>query len=141
MRRKADYEKAYGRYESAPAPSYDSIDMAVDIFPEERRLESRGGAILGNHKQAPISEFVVSVKPILRVNQIAVENATLAQSDKAQGFYLFRLDQALGLPAGDLRKPLSGLDGAALAAGLRIVQELGLDRRYNYQVKPAAVAA
>jgi ABC-type transport system involved in multi-copper enzyme maturation permease subunit len=95
MRRKADYEKAYGRYENAPAPSYDSIDMAVDIFPEERRLESRGGAILGNHKQAPISEFVMSVKPILRVNQIAVENATLAQSDKAQGFYLFRLDRAL----------------------------------------------
>jgi ABC-2 type transport system permease protein len=95
LQRKADYERAYGRYEAAPAPSYDSIDMAVDIFPEERRLESRGGAILGNHKKAPISEFVVSVKPLLRVNQIAVENATLAQSDPAQGFYLYRLNTAL----------------------------------------------
>ncbi|PWT84628.1 MAG: 4-hydroxy-tetrahydrodipicolinate synthase [Proteobacteria bacterium] len=51
------------------------------------------------------------------------------------------LMKALGLPAGDLRKPLTGLEGAALAAGVRIVQELGLDRRYGYQVKPAAVAA
>jgi ABC-2 type transport system permease protein len=95
LRRKADYEKAYGRYDNAPAPSYDGIDMAIDIFPEERRMESRGGAILGNHKKAPISEFVVSVKPALRVNQIAVENATLAQSDPAQGFYLYRLNAPL----------------------------------------------
>jgi ABC-type transport system involved in multi-copper enzyme maturation permease subunit len=95
MQRKADYERAYGRYEDAPAPSYDSIEMAMDIFPEERRLESSGSAILGNHKKAPISEFVVSVKPVLRVNQIAVENATLAQSDKAQGFYLYRLNAPL----------------------------------------------
>lgn len=95
LQRKADYEKAYGRYEEAPTPSYDSIEMAVDLFPEERRLESRGSAILGNHKQTPIGEFVISVNPALRVNQIAVENAALAQSDAAQGFYLFRLNAAL----------------------------------------------
>jgi hypothetical protein len=95
LQRQANYEKAYGRYDSAPAPSYDSIEMAIDIFPAERRLESRGSAILGNHKQAPISEFVVSVKPVLQVNQIAVEGATLTQSDTAQGFYLYRLDTAL----------------------------------------------
>ncbi len=32
------------------------------------------------------------------------------------------LMKALGLPAGDLRKPLTGLDGDALAKGVRIVQ-------------------
>ena len=95
LQRKADYEKAYGRYEDAPTPSYDSIKMAVDLFPAERRLESRGSATLGNHKKAPVSEFVVSIDPVLHVNQIAVENATLAQSDKAQGFYLYRLNAAL----------------------------------------------
>jgi ABC-2 type transport system permease protein len=95
LQRKADYEKNYGRYDNAPAPSYDSINMAIDIFPEERRMESRGSATLGNHKQGPISEFVVSVKPLLHVNQLEVENATLAQSDVAQGFYLFRLNAPL----------------------------------------------
>jgi ABC-2 type transport system permease protein len=95
LRRKADYERAYGRYDSAPAPSYDSINMAIDIFPEERRMESRGSATLGNHKKAPINEFVVSVSPALRVNQLAVENTTLAQSDTAQGFYLFHLNAPL----------------------------------------------
>jgi 4-hydroxy-tetrahydrodipicolinate synthase len=52
------------------------------------------------------------------------------------------LMKALGLPAGDLRKPLSSLDGEALAKGVRIVQELGLDKIYGYKVRPiAAVAA
>jgi 4-hydroxy-tetrahydrodipicolinate synthase len=52
------------------------------------------------------------------------------------------LMKALGLPSGDLRKPLTALEGAALAKGVRIVQELGLDKRYGYKVSPiSAVAA
>jgi 4-hydroxy-tetrahydrodipicolinate synthase len=52
------------------------------------------------------------------------------------------LMKALGLPAGDLRKPLTNLDGEALGKGIRIVQELGLDKKYGYKIGPiAAVAA
>jgi 4-hydroxy-tetrahydrodipicolinate synthase len=42
------------------------------------------------------------------------------------------LMRALGLPAGDLRRPLIGLDERALAAGLSIVAALGLAERYGY---------
>jgi 4-hydroxy-tetrahydrodipicolinate synthase len=52
------------------------------------------------------------------------------------------LMKALGLPAGDLRKPLTGLDGEALAKGVRIIQQLGLDKQYGYKVGAiSAVAA
>src|SRR6476659_8548029 len=51
------------------------------------------------------------------------------------------LMKAIGLPAGDLRKPLTGLDGEALAKGVRIVRDLGLDKQYGYKLKPTAVAA
>jgi len=52
------------------------------------------------------------------------------------------LMKALGMPAGDLRKPLTGLEGEALAKGVRIVQELGLDKKYGWNIKPiSAVAA
>ena len=52
------------------------------------------------------------------------------------------LMKALGLPAGDLRKPLTNLEGEALAKGIRVVQELGLDKRYGYKIGPiSAVAA
>ena len=48
---------------------------------------------------------------------------------------------AVGLPAGPLRKPLRPLDERALARGLAIVRELGLDRRYGYRVPNLSVAA
>jgi 4-hydroxy-tetrahydrodipicolinate synthase len=51
------------------------------------------------------------------------------------------LMKALGMPVGDLRRPLTGLDGEALAKGVRIVQELGLAAAYGYKPRPAAIAA
>jgi len=52
------------------------------------------------------------------------------------------LMKALGMPAGDLRKPLTGLDADALAKGLRIIADLGFDKTYGYKLKPiSAVAA
>lgn len=42
------------------------------------------------------------------------------------------LMKAVGLPAGDLRKPLKGLEGEALLKGLRVVKELGLDQKYGW---------
>ena len=51
------------------------------------------------------------------------------------------LMKALGMPAGDLRKPLTNLEGEALAKGVRIVQELELDKKYGYNIKPLSAAA
>jgi 4-hydroxy-tetrahydrodipicolinate synthase len=52
------------------------------------------------------------------------------------------LMKAIGLPAGDLRKPLTNLEGEALAKGIRIIQELELDKKYGYKIKSlSAVAA
>ena len=50
----------------------------------------------------------------------------------------------LGLPAGDLRRPLRPLDAPALARGVAIVRALGLDARYGFKASavglPAAAA-
>lgn len=50
------------------------------------------------------------------------------------------LMKAVGMPAGDLRKPLKGLEGEALQKGLRAVKELGLDKKYGWS-SPALKAA
>jgi len=42
------------------------------------------------------------------------------------------LMRAVGLPAGNLRRPLTGLQGEPLQQGLRIVKELGLDKQYGW---------
>ena len=44
------------------------------------------------------------------------------------------LMKALGLPAGEPRRPLSGLDPAAVAKGIEIVRALGLDKRYGLKL-------
>lgn len=42
------------------------------------------------------------------------------------------LMKAVGLPAGDLRRPLRGLEDEPLRKGLRIVKELELDKKYGW---------
>lgn len=91
----AEYELNYGQYLRSPAPSYEQLSMEVDIYPEHRRLESRGHALLRNNKTFPISEFVMSVDPRVRVNTLTVDSASLTKSDSTQGFYLFTLDAPL----------------------------------------------
>jgi 4-hydroxy-tetrahydrodipicolinate synthase len=51
------------------------------------------------------------------------------------------LMKAIGLPSGDLRRPLTGLEGEALMKGVRVVQELGLDRKYGLKVRPVSAIA
>ena len=51
------------------------------------------------------------------------------------------LMKAVGLPAGNLRRPLSALKPEQLAKGLEIVHRLGLDRRYGWSPRPLALAA
>jgi 4-hydroxy-tetrahydrodipicolinate synthase len=51
------------------------------------------------------------------------------------------LMKAVGLPVGSLRRPLRGLEGEALAKGVRIVKELGLDQQYGFKIGPSLAAA
>ncbi len=50
------------------------------------------------------------------------------------------LMQAVGLPAGELRKPLKAMQADGLMKGLRIVKELELDKKYGW-TSPALKAA
>jgi 4-hydroxy-tetrahydrodipicolinate synthase len=51
------------------------------------------------------------------------------------------LMKAIGLPAGDLRRPLRNLEGDALERGVRIVRELGLDEKYGFKLPPTLKVA
>jgi 4-hydroxy-tetrahydrodipicolinate synthase len=48
------------------------------------------------------------------------------------------LVRALGMPAGDLRRPYRSLPEATVAQGVRLVRELGLDTKYGYQIAASA---
>lgn len=86
---RAAYERAYAAYDSADAPSFTHIELAVDLYPEEPRLESTGSATLRNNKARPIRQFVLSLDPKTEVRTLSVSGASLSQRDVAHGFYLF----------------------------------------------------
>jgi len=51
------------------------------------------------------------------------------------------LMQALGMPSGPLRKPLTALQDKALQTGLDVAARLGLDKIYGYKLGAARLAA
>jgi ABC-type transport system involved in multi-copper enzyme maturation permease subunit len=93
--RNADYEKAYKQYELLDQPDVAAVDAQVDLFPEERRVESRGTARLVNATETPIEDLFVSLNPLLTVNSVQIDGGTLQESDEDQGFYRYRLDPPL----------------------------------------------
>jgi ABC-2 type transport system permease protein len=91
----ADYEKAYKTFEKLPRPEVVSIDVQVDIFPEERRLESRGTAQMINRKDDPIEVLHLTLSPLLAINEVRIDGATLTEQDEIQGYYQYRFEPAL----------------------------------------------
>lgn len=82
-------------------------------------------------QSAVFRETYLSLLPLLHFTYSAI-NPVAVKS----------LMKAVGLPAGDLRRPLRGLDPAHLAKGIEIVRTLGLDAQYGWRLPGTlAVAA
>ncbi|MFN7916333.1 MAG: M1 family aminopeptidase [Vicinamibacterales bacterium] len=91
LARQAEYERRFSRYRNQPGPSLSSIDLAIDLFPDERRLVTRGRAQLRNNRASELREVIVSADPRIRFTALSVAGATLTEQDAALGFYRFAL--------------------------------------------------
>ncbi|MCR9278623.1 MAG: ABC transporter permease subunit [Pseudomonadaceae bacterium] len=89
--RQADYEKAYKKYEDMLQPQVVSVDAVVELYPGERRIESRANAVMENSWAEPISEVIVSVVPELTVNSMNIEGGQLIEGVERDGFYRYEL--------------------------------------------------
>lgn len=100
-----------------------TANMSGNIAPEELSVLSKPWRSYEDAEQ--FKKEYLRLLPLLHFNYSAI-NPVAVKS----------LMKALGLPTGTLRKPLRELDTAALARGVRIVQDLGLDKKYGYTVAP-----
>lgn len=91
----AQYEKSYKQYELVTQPEVLAVDSFVDLFPTERRIESRGSVRLVNKSAESMSEVFVSTHPLAFVNDLKVEGAKLDRSDESFGVRFYRFDSAL----------------------------------------------
>jgi 4-hydroxy-tetrahydrodipicolinate synthase len=105
-----------------------TANMSGNIAPAEIAVMSRPWTSYAEAEG--FRDNYLTLLPLLHYNYSAI-NPVAVKS----------LMKAVGLPAGELRRPLTGLEGEALAKGVRIVQELGLDKKYGWTVKPASAVA
>jgi hypothetical protein len=93
--KQADFERRYAMYKKLPAASPVDVAMEVDLFPQERRMVSRGVMTLRNLQRTAIDKVVVSADPRLAIDSLDVEGGTRTLQDRAQGFYVFNLSRPL----------------------------------------------
>ena len=100
VRLQADYEKRYKAHEHDPQPRITDIDVAVDLFPAERRLLARGKYRLANKSGAPISTVFVGLDTETIVHRLAIGGVEQASLDRPLGIRTFQLATPLA-PAGE----------------------------------------
>jgi len=98
-----------------------TANMGGNIAPEEMAVISRPWR--SYEDAVGFRKAYLQLLPLLHFNYSAI-NPVAVKS----------LMKALGLPTGALRKPLRELDAQALTKGVRIVRELGLDKKYGYKI-------
>jgi ABC-type transport system involved in multi-copper enzyme maturation permease subunit len=87
--RAAEYEKKYRRFAGLPAPFPTVVDVAIDFFPAERRVESRGTVELVNNSGVPIAEVFVSLNPEITVNALKLGATELVEEGAGGRVYRF----------------------------------------------------
>ncbi|MDX2151951.1 MAG: M1 family aminopeptidase [Bryobacteraceae bacterium] len=93
-RRRADYEKAYKRYEKMAKPRIVAASYNIDLHPATREADMRGKLTLVNKSAQPISEIHFSLNNGFE-HDIRIPGARLQQDDKVLNYRIYKLDPAL----------------------------------------------
>lgn len=93
---KADYERTYSSIAGLPHPRVDDIEVAVDLFPHERRYRVAGRLGLVNGTRTEITTVYVAVRRDAAPGELSIGDARLAARDARFGMYRFELDRPLG---------------------------------------------
>lgn len=104
-RLRADYEKKYAQYKSAPQPKMVRVNLQVQIFPRERKADIQGHYVLRNKTDEPIHQIYLNLSDryITQVNQLEfLPSAVLTYQGREYGFRTFELDHPLE-PGSEIR--------------------------------------
>ncbi len=119
MDKQALYEKTYRQYKDLPHAKITDVRAAVDIYPDERRVEIRGSYVLENKTSQPLDTLRLQTNPDVVTTLSGLPAHQVALADKKLGFRIIKLTQALP-PGGrlpldfvvDVRRPGFSNSGA-----------------------------
>lgn len=86
-----EYEALFRQYENLAQPRTIAVTMDVDIYPYERRVETRGTHVLENKTDEAIETIHMVFPPNLEVPLIELEGATLQSLNEDYSYYIFEL--------------------------------------------------
>jgi hypothetical protein len=118
MDKRALYEKTYRKYKGLPHPKILEVRAAVDIYPEERRVEIHGSYVLENKTNQPLDTLRLQINPEADTTFSGLPAHQVELDDETFGFRIIKLAQALP-PGGrlpldfvvDVRNPGFSNDG------------------------------
>lgn len=93
----ADYEKRYVKYAGMPHPSLDELKLDIDLYPDERRVVTKGRYLLSNRTTEPISEFHVRLlePATFDLKKVNIDDARIVLSDTRYDYRIYRLDKPM----------------------------------------------
>jgi len=92
----ADYERKYLKFEKLPQPSITRVNLAIDLFPKQRRMVTQGRYELVNRTDAPIRDIHVRQGDRdTDFQSLAIPGAQLVSDDRQFGYRIYRLAQPL----------------------------------------------
>jgi aminopeptidase N len=92
----ARFERKYWKYHELPQPSVANMTVSIDLYPEERRAETKGSYLLRNLTSTPITEVHVRlVEDDLELISAGIAGAQLAPDDGEFAYRIFHLDSVM----------------------------------------------
>jgi ABC-2 type transport system permease protein len=92
---RADYEKEYVEFRDAPMPIIVSVDTAVDIFPNDRRIEATAKVQLINRTAEPITRFLVNMPRFSPITNVEIEGGELGEINKKYNLAWFEFTRPM----------------------------------------------
>ena len=91
-----DYEKKFRSYADAPLPQITDIKMEVDIYPDQKKVHSRGRMILENRTGVEIQDVFVQFSQDVKIHFVTFEHPfTLKEPYPDYGVYIYRLKKPM----------------------------------------------
>jgi len=94
LRRQADYEKNYKRYQHLAQPRVTDVHYDIAIYPATRELVMRGAEQIKNETDNPIDTLHFTVDRNF-TSTVDLPGAQLAQDDKRLGYRIYKLSTPL----------------------------------------------
>ncbi|PKG96036.1 M1 family aminopeptidase [Paraglaciecola sp. MB-3u-78] len=91
----AAYEKDYVEFRDAPMPSVVAVDAAIDIFPEERRIEASAAITLINRTDQSIKRFLVNIPRFTKDYDVVISGGKLGETNTKYNIAWFEFTQPM----------------------------------------------